>query len=447
MIATRLTSRGLCSARATETAPPSECPTTSASRTSQLSQRLRHQLRLVRRRVSRARLFRAAVAEQVDRDDAVVGFQRAAHPVPPVDRAAEAVDQDDRVAVAGAAFGRPAFHRPGGRGCGRRARSPAADSVLPSTTRALTSSSAISATATPIPIFQPLPIAGRYPSRREREIRHPGRCAALRRADRRRQQERGAADPRRLPADRGGGAAAPGAADPRHRGPDRAAGAARGRGRLGRRQQRPPLRPRRHRDNRGRGALEQDPRLLPARRAAAGALRRGADAASGRRFHRPPPARRPPRRLQGPRRPRRRQPLDRAGRARRPLRLRDLHGRALGDGDRERADGGGADAGGDEDLQRRLRAPRPGPGPAADQDGRPRRRHRLQRDGRQRRREPRRRRAHDLARPHRGRQLHGPGRRDRRRSADPRRRRPRPDDGPPPVPPPRPALGDRRAPT
>ena len=43
------------------------------------------------------------------------------------------------------------------------------------------------------------------------------------------------------------------------------------------------------------------------------------------------------------------------------------------------------DAGPDEDLQRRLRAPRPGPGAAADQDGRPRRRDRLQRDDRQRR--------------------------------------------------------------
>ena len=63
-------------------------------------------------------------------------------------------------------------------------------------------------------------------------------------------------------------------------------------------------------------------------------------------------------------------PLDRADRApRRAPRLRDLHGRALGDGHRERADGGGADARADDDLQRRLRAARPGPRPAADQDG------------------------------------------------------------------------------
>ena len=114
-----------------------------------------------------------------------------------------------------------------------------------------------------------------------------------------------------------------------------------------------------------------DPRLLPARRAAARPLRRGADAAAGRRLHRPPPPRRPPRRLQGPRRPGRRRPLDRAAAPRRrPARLRDLHGRALGDGHRERADGRGADPGADDDRQRRLRAPRPGPRPPADRDGR-----------------------------------------------------------------------------
>ena len=56
-----------------------------------------------------------------------------------------------------------------------------------------------------------------------------------------------------------------------------------------------------------------------------------------------------------PRRPRRRLPLDRAERAGRPLRLRDLHGRALGDGHRERADGGGADARADD------RSPTPPP--------------------------------------------------------------------------------------
>ncbi len=37
--------------------------------------------------------------------------------------------------------------------------------------------------------------------------------------------------------------------------------------------------------------------------------------------------------------------------------LRDLHGRAIGDGHRERADGRGADAGPDDDLERRLASP------------------------------------------------------------------------------------------
>ncbi len=163
-----------------------------------------------------------------------------------------------------------------------------------------------------------------------------------------------------------------------------------------------------------RGALQADPRLVPARRAAAGALRRGADAAARRRLHRPPPARRPPRRLRRPRRRGRGRPLDRAeGAGRRAASLRDLHGRALGDGDRERADGGGADAGADDDLQRRLRAARAGPGAPAERDGLRGERDRLQRDDRARARPARRRRAHDLARPHRGRQLHGAGRGDR----------------------------------
>ena len=116
-------------------------------------------------------------------------------------------------------------------------------------------------------------------------------------------------------------------------------------------------------------------------------------------------------------------PLDRAeGARRRAAPLRDLHGRALGDGHRERADGGGADARADDDLQRRLRAARPGPRPPAQRDGRRGRRDRLQRDDGARPRPARRRRAHDLARPHRGRQLHGARGGDRRRAADPRRR-------------------------
>ena len=158
----------------------------------------------------------------------------------------------------------------------------------------------------------------------------------------------------------------------------------------------------------------RDPRLVPARRPAAGALRRGADAAARRRLHRPPPARPAPRRLHGPRRPDRGRPRDRASRA--PdgglQAVRDLHGRAVGDGDRERADGRRADARADDDLQRRLRAARPGPRRAAGEDGRPDRRDRLERDDRPRARQARRRRARDLPRPHRGRQLHGARRGD-----------------------------------
>ena len=123
--------------------------------------------------------------------------------------------------------------------------------------------------------------------------------------------------------------------------------------------------------------------------------------------------------------------------------VRDLHGRAVGDGDRERADGRRPDPGPDDDRQRRLRAARPGPRAAAGEDGRPDRRDRLQRDDRPRPRQARRRRAPRLRRPHRGRQLHGAGRGDRRRAADPRRRAARPDHDPPPVPPPRPADDDR----
>ena len=117
---------------------------------------------------------------------------------------------------------------------------------------------------------------------------------------------------------------------------------------------------------------------------------------------------------------------DRAERAaRRAQALPDLHGRALGDGNRERADGRRADAGPDDDRQRRLRAARPGPRPPAGRDGRADRRDRLQRDDRPRPRQARRRRAPDHPRPHRGRQLHGARRGDRRRAAHPRRPSPR----------------------
>ena len=71
----------------------------------------------------------------------------------------------------------------------------------------------------------------------------------------------------------------------------------------------------------------------------------------------------------------------------------DLHGRAVGDGNRERAARRGAHARADHDRQRRLRAARPGPRQAALQDGSAGRRHRLQRDDRSRPRQARRRRA------------------------------------------------------
>ena len=72
----------------------------------------------------------------------------------------------------------------------------------------------------------------------------------------------------------------------------------------------------------------------------------------------------------------------------RPAAVRLPDGRAVGDGHRERADGRRADARADRDPQRRLRAARPGPGPDARRDGRPDRRHRLERDDRPRRRQP-----------------------------------------------------------
>ena len=110
---------------------------------------------------------------------------------------------------------------------------------------------------------------------------------------------------------------APRAAHPRHRSADRAARAARRRGRVARGQQHPPLRGRGRRRGCRRGALEADPRLLPARRPASGALRRGTDAAARRRLHRPPSPRRTPRRLRATSAPGRRRSLDRGHGARR----------------------------------------------------------------------------------------------------------------------------------
>ena len=162
------------------------------------------------------------------------------------------------------------------------------------------------------------------------------------------------------------------AADPRHRGPDRAARAARRRGRLGRATTACGSAPRRH----PRSSVDEElsSRIRASFLLAGPLLARFGEARM------PPPGgdfigrRRLDPHLDAfarPRRPDRGRPLDRAQRARRrPAGLRDLHGRAVGDGDRERADGRGADARADDDLQRRLRAARPGPRAAADEDGR-----------------------------------------------------------------------------
>ena len=141
------------------------------------------------------------------------------------------------------------------------------------------------------------------------------------------------------------------AADPRHRDADRAARAARRRASSGAartssacRPTRSP-RPRSTRSSR-RGSAPRS--CSPARCWPASARR--AMPPPGRRLHRPPPPRPAPRRLPRPRRRGRGRPLDRDHRAAgRAASLRDLHGRAVGDGDRERADGRRADPGPDDD--------------------------------------------------------------------------------------------------
>ena len=264
------------------------------------------------------------------------------------------------------------------------------------------------------------------------------------------QQERGPADPRRLPAHRRGGGALQRAADPRHRDPGRAARAARREGRTG--------------AARTSSASRPTPSPTPRSDEELSARIRASFLLAGPLLARFGEARMPPpggdfigrRRLDphldafrdmGALGRGRALDRDRAP-GRRPRALPDLHGRALGDGDRERADGRRADPGPDDDRERRLRAARPGPRPAAGQDGRADRRHRLERDDRPRPRQARRRRAPDLPRPHRGGELHGARRRDQGRAAGPRRRARGPDHDPAPVPPPRPAVdgrGRRRA--
>ena len=144
---------------------------------------------------------------------------------------------------------------------------------------------------------------------------------------------------------------------------------------------------RRRRDRGGRGDLDPDPRVLPARRPAAGALRPRRHAPARRRRDRPPAARSAPRRLPRPRRDGRPRPPTTA--SPRPWglqRMRLLHGRAVGHGDGERPDGRRAHARVDRDPQRRLRAARPGPRAPAAPDGRAHRGDRLERDDRPRQR-------------------------------------------------------------
>ena len=168
-----------------------------------------------------------------------------------------------------------------------------------------------------------------------------------RHAPRRREQERRAADPRRVPPHRRAGDADERAAHPRRRHDARAARRPRRRRGVDRRER--GARPRAGRRTRDRrGAREQDPRVVPARRAAARAPRPRERAAARRRRDRPPPAR--------PAHPR----VRRARRAARVDGRYELRGaaarrahpprRGVGDGDRERGHGRGARAGRDDDL-------------------------------------------------------------------------------------------------
>ena len=192
------------------------------------------------------------------------------------------------------------------------------------------------------------------------------------------------------------------------------------------------------------GARRADPRLVPGRRPAAGALRPRHDAAAGRRRDRPPPAGPAPRRLPRARRDRRARPRHRHhGAPKRPAPVRLLHGRAVRDGHRERADG----------RRRDRTARRSSATPPASRTCRTSRACSTRWARRSRASAPtsctvhgvgraRRLRAHGLARPHRDRLVHGAGRRDRRRAADQRLRRRGPADDPAGVPPARAATRD-----
>ena len=224
------------------------------------------------------------------------------------------------------------------------------------------------------------PTDGDSNSRRYRgDIRNRGWGSALRSSAPGRQQERGAADPGGLSVDRRSGRARQRAPDPRRRGDDRAAGRHRRRRGVGGRPTAlrmwaadisvDPPRPR---------TVHAHPRVDPAGRPAARALRLGRRAAARRRRDRPPPGRYPPDGLRRARRRGRGRPRVPPARAPGPDRERHVPGRGVGDRHRERHHGGGAGARHDHHLQRGLRAARAGSLPPAECDGRRHQRHRVE---------------------------------------------------------------------
>ena len=201
------------------------------------------------------------------------------------------------------------------------------------------------------------------------QLRHRGRRAALGYDPSRGQQERGPAASWPPAPDRRGGRARQRPAHPGRRDDARAARRPRRRGRVDRRRTTSRHARRRVERTRARRASSAaaHPRLDPAGRPAAGALRRGRRAAAGRRRHRPPPRRHAPAGLP---RPRRRssagRPRLRDARARRPAR------RATSSSTRRRVTGtenaimAAVLAPGTTTItQRRLRAARAGPVPPA----------------------------------------------------------------------------------
>ena len=132
---------------------------------------------------------------------------------------------------------------------------------------------------------------GRH-TRTRRRLRDRGSAAAERHDPRRREQERRAADPRRVPPHRRAGDARERAAHPRRRHDARAARRPRRRRGVDRRRTRcASTRGRVTKSAPDARALQQDPRVVPARRPAARALRPRDDAAAGRRRDRTPPPR------------------------------------------------------------------------------------------------------------------------------------------------------------